>query len=728
MAMIDYHNLYDPKPVPTYRSKSKCYSETIYTFDIEVSSLFYIDGEWKNFDKGISDYKDIPKCAVPYIWMFGIDDNVYYGRELRDFYYVLESISNPRITKYIWIHNLGYEMQFLRTLFEEHNLTVTDLIARENRRPIAFKIEELNIVFRCSMHLTGLKLETAAKRFTSLEKKVGDLDYNIVRSPMTQMNQTELGYCEYDIRTLYYIVLHFKNKYKHLKCIPHTSTGEMRRAYSKICPGYHFENMRKLVPDVYTYRVENAAFAGGLTHGNILYVDQYLIEPMASYDESSAYPFHMCLKEYPQNPFRWVKPEHIWKYNHKQWCVLYGIRFTGAKSRYWNHYIARSKCRFEAGTDAKCAWDNGRLISSNGESFFMWITDIDYDIIREAYDFEDIKIVKCAVSKKGYLPKHYIELVLQLYSDKTTKKAASGPETEEEKKERVSFYNSQKSLLNSSFGACCTNIIKSTVEYKDNDWMPLQELTDAVIKEKLDAEREKKRPLFAYQHGVWITAASRRSLFSMIMKMDEDVVYYDTDSIKFRNVDKHISKFQEHNEWVDAELKKMCEYYDIDYSLTRPVDPKGVEHPLGRFENEGDPITHTAYTEFCTLGAKRYCYRDVTDGELHITVSGVNKSGAASLADDIRNFNKNTFFDYDAAKKNIAMYIDDMAQVTFTDVDGWQYTSTYKYGVCIYPTTYKMSMTDEFLSEIDKAKILLEVVKDEQDQLLDLQGPKKDGD
>ena len=98
----------------------------------------------------------------------------------------------------------------------------------------------------------------------------------------------------------------------------------------------------------------------------------------------------------------------------------------------------------------------------------------------------------------------------------------------------------------------------------------------------------------------------------------------------------------------------------------------------------------------------------------------MNKSGATSLADDIRNFNKDTFFDYDTAKKNIAMYIDDMAPVTFTDVDGWQYTSTYKYGVCIYPTTYQMSVSDDFLSEIDKAKILLEVTKDEQDQLLDL--------
>lgn len=204
------------------------------------------------------------------------------------------------------------------------------------------------------------------------------------------------------------------------------------------------------------------------------------------------------------------------------------------------------------------------------------------------------------------------------------------------------------------------------------------------------------------------------------MQMDDDVVYYDTDSIKLLNVDKHIDKFRKHNDWVDAELKTMCEHYDLDYSLTRPKDSKGIEHPLGRFENEGDPITYTAYTEFCTLGAKRYCYRDVSDGELHITVSGVNKAGAACLADDIRNFNKDTFFGYDDAKKNIAMYIDHMAPVTFTDIDGYSYTSTYQYGVCIYPTTYQMSIKDDFLTEIEKAKILLEVANGEEDQLLDV--------
>lgn len=722
MAMIDYHNLYDPKPVPIYRCQGKCYSDTIYTFDIEVSSLFKIDGTWQCFDKGISDYKDIPKCAVPYIWMFGVDDEVYYGRELRDFYYVLESISNPRITKYIWVHNLGYEMQFLRTIFAEHDLTISTMIARENRRPIAFKVDELNIVFKCSMHLTGLKLETAAKRYTSLEKKTGDLDYNQVRSPFTNLSTAELGYCEYDIRTLYRIILHFMSKYGgHLKKIPHTATGEMRRAYGKICPGYHYKNMHELIPDVKTYKALNAAFAGGLTHGNIIHANRHIYSLMGSMDEASCYPFSMCLREYPEKPFRWIKPSSLWKYDHKQWCVLYGVRFTNVKSRYWNHYIARSKCGFASWeSEHKCSWDNGRMISSNGESFFMWLTDIDYDLIHEAYDIEGEEVVQAAVSKKGYLPKHYIELILQLYSDKTTKKAASGAETPEEKKARESFYVSQKQLLNSSFGACCTNIIKSTVEYKDNEWAPIQRLTDEVIKEKLDAEREKKQPLFAYQHGVWITAVSRRHLFKMIMQMDDDVVYYDTDSIKLLNVDKHIDKFRKHNEWVDAELKKMCEHYDLDYSLTRPKDSKGIEHPLGRFENEGDPITYTAYTEFCTLGAKRYCYRDVSDGELHITVSGVNKAGAACLADDIRNFNKNTFFGYDDARKNIAMYIDHMDPVTFTDIDGYSYTSTYKYGVCIYPTTYQMSMTDEFLTEIEKAQILLEVTNGEEDQLLDV--------
>ena len=84
--MLPYENLFVP-PVTDYSKKAKrFYDDNIFTFDIETTSMFYIDGEWKEFiyDDNMN-YDDIPRAAVPYIWMFGVNDTKYYGREFSDF-------------------------------------------------------------------------------------------------------------------------------------------------------------------------------------------------------------------------------------------------------------------------------------------------------------------------------------------------------------------------------------------------------------------------------------------------------------------------------------------------------------------------------------------------------------------------------------------------------------------------------------------------------------------
>ena len=114
------------------RSKriDKPVSDTIYVFDIETTSLFDFNGVYKTFDysKDASFYDGIDKVSLCYIWMFGVNDKVYYGRELRDFEKVLLSISSPDCYKVIWCHNLSYEMCFLMNILEE-KYTITDVCA-----------------------------------------------------------------------------------------------------------------------------------------------------------------------------------------------------------------------------------------------------------------------------------------------------------------------------------------------------------------------------------------------------------------------------------------------------------------------------------------------------------------------------------------------------------------------------------------------------------------------
>ena len=211
--------------------KNKVTSDTIYTFDIEVSSLFRLDGKWQAFDydRPQIDYSGIDKAGVPYIWMFGVNDMVYYGRDFKDFKKVLLKISDIALHKIIWVHNLSYEFQFLLDIISEY--TIDNMCCRDALKPISFNIKELNIEFRCSYMLTNMSLDKAVKKEkgTKYLKMVGDLDYSKFRTPYTPLTYIEWGYFIGDLLSLYDLIrCKLENEQRNLFNLPLTSTGYIR--------------------------------------------------------------------------------------------------------------------------------------------------------------------------------------------------------------------------------------------------------------------------------------------------------------------------------------------------------------------------------------------------------------------------------------------------------------------------------------------------------------------
>ena len=92
------------------------------------------------------------------------------------------------------------------------------------------------------------------------------------------------------------------------------------------------------------------------------------------------------------------------------------------------------------------------------------------------------------------------------------------------------------------------------------------------------------------------------------------------------------------------------------------VEHNDREYWLGVAEFDGE------YTEFKVMGAKRYCGRAVKDGELHITVAGVPKSGYKCLNNDISNFTKGMVFDGTTTGKltHTYSYITDIKSIIIT--------------------------------------------------------------
>ena len=665
---------------------------TIYTLDIETTSLFrFPDGSYKCFDysKDPEFYKGVDRIAIPYIWQFGIDDTVYYGREFMELETVFNLLADPDRKKIIWVHNLSYEFTFLQDIFD--NYTIDNMIARTVRKPIAFNVSEFNIQFRCTYMLTNLRLELAAERYTDVRKKTGDLDYNKIRTPRTPLTDTELGYCEYDIITLYNVVRYFRQYYRRLNWIPYTQTGEVRKAYRRRIDYGYIKWIQKRVPDDAMYLRLNKAFQGGMTHPNTLYSGRTMYG-VPSYDIASSYPTIMLLPMFAKGKFKKIAPESADKLNRKNWCILYRVRYYGLKSLLLNKYILGSKIvkgysETLLGNEQKRYFDNGRLVRADGCTE-LYLTEIDKDIIDVSYSYDRIEIVEAYAAVKGFLPEPLIRFVIELYANKTKLKGVAGQED---------FYAKQKQMLNSTFGASCTNLLKSGVEYKHGEWIT-PELTAEYVHDKLEGLRNSKTNCFLYSWAPWITAGARGRLFDVIRKFDTDIIYYDTDSIKCKDKVEIERYLEEKNAEIKEQLLQTCDHFGIDPELIAPLDPEGIPHPIGFWEKERKNYA----VKFRTLGAKRYAY-ETRDGKLHTVVSGVGKNGAAALQGDIENFTDGLIFDYETAGKLASYYSkEDQTRACIIDYTGRMYINHQRHGVVLQPTTYNMSTTEAYSAYMEE--------------------------
>lgn len=97
----------------------------------------------------------------------------------------------------------------------------------------------------------------------------------------------------------------------------------------------------------------------------------------------------------------------------KRYAYLLKVRFNKIKSKYYNNFISVSKCE----NVENVYMDNGRVISA--DTIEMTLTDIDFYLILDTYDIENYEIIESYFSKYKYMPKQFIEFVLDKYVKKT---------------------------------------------------------------------------------------------------------------------------------------------------------------------------------------------------------------------------------------------------------------------------------------------------------------------
>lgn len=656
---------------------SKKVDNTIYTFDIESTSYLILDGkiisasEYLNLNE--EDREKALPCACMYIWQFSINETVYYGRTWEEFKSFLDRIeSNCDLKKYIFVHNLSFEFQFFASQFK-----IKSVMSRKSRKVMAAKLLDYNIEFRCTYYMSNVSLAYLPKLFNlNVQKMVGDLDYSKLRTPATKMTKTELGYCEHDCLVVYEYIKMELVKYKSVNRIPMTSTGKVRKELqSLVMRDYEYRRITRgsinIKPSVYNMLVD--AFAGGYTHANYMYTDE-VIPNVDSYDETSAYPYVMVTSKFPMSEF---KECHIKTVDDmiENYAYLLKVTFRNIKCKYYNNFISASKCNNIVGA----LFDNGRIVSA--KEVTITITDIDFRFFLDVYDIESYEINESYYAIYKYLPKKFINFILEKYVNKTKFKNVKGKELD---------YVKEKNKFNSLYGMTVTNMIRDEVNFDNITGWSESELTDSLIFDKLLEEKEKA--FLSFSWGVWVTAYARDNLLRRMILLDPYVVYSDTDSLKCaQGYDAKV--FDEYNQSVIKKIQKVSSALNIPFENYAPEDSKGVKHLLGIFECETGAGRKYTYDRFITQGAKKYCVE--IDGQIEITVSGVPKSGNKCLK-RIEDFRDDLVFDYKYTNKQTIMYNDNQSPVDIVDYLGVKYKVDDKSGCCLLPTTYKLGKSLDY--------------------------------
>lgn len=702
--------------------------QNIMTFDIETSNGYLKNKVVYPFDysKGkIEGYYDeyIP-ISLMYVWQLALkhDDtiDIFMGRTWEEFEAFLKELTKEimlqangwYLTKngyddatrnqifsqvkarhkqfqlHLYIHNLGFEFQHLRNVFEKNfSRSKNSVFARSQRKPmkVEFTYNYSKVILHDTLCLTQKSLDNWCKDSKLPVKKLtGTFDYLKIRTPRTKLTKTEIDYCVNDVLSMIYGVQQYKDKYESLDDIPMTQTGEVRRTCIREIAQKNIDwslKCKEVLNNMSFERYQqlSACFAGGWTHANAMYTNR-VVKNMKCFDFRSSYPGVMVSRKFPVESFHACTVNDIETYEQKDlWDRDYNfyvkVEFTNVCSKTFNTFWSYSKCEKIEGVIA----DNGRI--KECETLVCWMTDLDFDTFKKSYNYETMTIKEAYSAKCDYLPYEFIYLILMYYLNKTKLKGTG----------RESEYNEAKQFINSIYGVNVTKIITDIVGFLAG-WEK-HSATENDYYEMID-KMTRKDVFYTYQIGVWVAAWARHNLWDAILELDFRTVYCDTDSIKGIFTDEDLDWFNNYNNKIWKQCEKVAKIRNIDINLYRPSTPKGVVKEIGFFDREED------YIEFKTLGAKRYCalvhnYEDNID-EIHTTIAGLPKDAGVIKIKNVEDFDDGLVWDCEESGKLVSYYNDKQPVAKWVDENGDEYISHDGYGLNLMPTSFSLDINDDY--------------------------------
>lgn len=545
------------------------------TLDIETSTLTEREED-----------KDVPKAvwlSYGYCNLYnykGTREQANYFRTWDELRRILQYYSQKflRTQLYCFVHNLGYEFDFLLKNISRPS----KMLSNSTHRVISATLEDFpQIEFRCTLMLSMHSLRYLGEQL-GFEKL--DSDYRFIL-PSDEVTFNEKVYCVRDNDVCAKYVASLIEEFGKLRDIPYTKTGRVRKTFYK----YYAEHYKDHAPEWDKLPPENCyqamldAFAGGCVFSNPFFTGR-VMQDVHSYDITSSYPFAMLSEQFPYTIEHKDEPT-LADLDKPFWIAK--LRFNNIYSRFPWQWLSISKMNDCDPISSR--YFNGKLMWS------AWIertiTNVDYELIKKTYSFDSVEIIEYYECEKyDYLPYPYIETI-KIYAEKKAQLKAIVKKTERSDPNWLKInaeYNLAKNDFNSIYGMSVQKLMQE--EYTIDEYYQWH------AKEKKYKWSDKHmRRNFLY--GIYITAYARKNLITAILaNCPQTFVYCDTDSIKFIGEDK----------FIDTN-KQLPEKYASIPSLSK----------LGRFDKDGD------YTKFVTWGAKKYAYMEENDDNIYLTVAGL---------------------------------------------------------------------------------------------------------
>ena len=612
--------------------------------------------------------------SVMYIWQWCFADKfTVIGRtwdELSEFIDKLTEGWPDNRRMVAFVHNLSYEFAFLRGVHFFLPEQVFAIRSRKILKAVWDKVE-----FRCSYLHSNMSLGEYLYKMGAPHQKT-ELDYQRDRWPWTELTQEELEYCVNDVRGLVEaLTIEMQADGDNLYTFPLTSTGYVRRDAKRAMRGVHKSWIVDQLPDLDTYHMLREAFRGGNCHANRYYAEQ-IVHNVHSADRSSSYPDVQCNCMFPVSkffPYGETDLDEIMKLiTKRKRAVLARVAMSNVRLRdkLWGcPYLSRDKCRNVIGGD----YDNGRILCA--EYLETTITDVDLRIIVEEYAADDMIFYDVRHARYGPLPQVLVAETINYYRKKTELKGIDGQEV---------YYTKAKNKLNSIYGMMAQNPVKRSIIYTQDGVINEDGIIDYYPEETTPEQelldKSNRRAFLCYQWGCWVTAWARLRLEEGIRLAHQpgaEFLYCDTDSVKYLGA-------------IDWSTYNAQRVEDSIKSGAWADDPSGERHYMGVYEQEHD------MSEFSTMGAKKYVYRDAKSGKLICTIAGVGKSAGAKeleAAGGITAF-RDGFTFYEAGGLE-ALYNDR------PEIDRWEVepgrSVPITANVVLRESTYTLGLTAEYL-------------------------------